>query len=75
MKKIACILFVFSSLSLFANQNVIQELEIRISDCEHSKQLLTDSSDIYTQYYVLGKQAAYHECIDLLLKNKNAEVK
>lgn len=71
MKKIACILFVFSSLSLFGNENIIKELESRISDCENSKELLTDSSDIYTHYYILGKQSAYHECVELLLKEKS----
>lgn len=70
MKKILCIIFVFCAVSLSANEDIIEELKFRISDSEHSKELLTDASDIYSYYYQLGKQAAYHECIDIILKSK-----
>lgn len=58
-----------SGLNAHQGEKLKEWLHEEISQYEAYKTGLTDSSDIYTAYYVCGKQEAYREVLKKLEEN------
>lgn len=53
-------------MKLSAEESLEEWLYTQISEYEDSFSLLQDHSDIYSAYYILGKQIAYRDVIEKL---------